>query len=465
MKKRILSTLLVMCMMSALLPVGALAAAPDDAETVPPLANEIGLEDFEKLRPDEPGNPVKMADAPALYASSDRVEYPVTGGNLYFNPDTGAIIGCDSDVTSANIPSSIGGVKVTSIGDDAFSRSYSLISVTIPSSVTSIGCSAFSMCRSLSDVTIPDGVTSIGERAFMRCDSLSSVTIPASVTFIGDDPFSCSSLSSIEVDPANSQYSSANGVLFNKSKTELLRYPEGKTDASYTIPSSVTSIGELAFQFCDSLSSVTIPSSITSIGDHAFSCSSLSSVTIPNSVNSIDEQAFSHCARLSSITIPSSVTSIGDYAFLYCSNLPSVTIPNSVTSIGAWAFYGCISLNSVTIPGSITSIGEAAFAYCPSLSNVTIRSGVTSISARAFDDCSSLSSVTIPSSITSIGNKAFNFCSNLTDVYYEGDESQWGTIYIGDDNDPLTSATIHYNTLSTQTPPEDETVEINTDTY
>ena len=113
---------------------------------------------------------------------------------------------------------------------------------------------------------------------------------------------------------------------------------------------SVTSIGNNAFAYCSSLTSVTIGNGVTSIGEAAFSgCSGLTSVTIPNSVTSIGEAAFWYCRSLTSVTIPNSVTSIGSSAFSGCSSLTSVTIPNSVTSIGDWAFYGCTGLTSVTI--------------------------------------------------------------------------------------------------------------------
>ena len=219
---------------------------------------------------------------------------------------------------------------------------------------------------------------------------------------------------------------------------------------SITIPNSVTSIGDRAFWNCDNLTSITIPNSVTRIGKAAFHwCTSLTSITIPNSVTSIGYNAFSYCSSLTSITIPNSVTSIGENAFSSCDNIKTMVvrsgntvydsrnncnaiietatntliagcqntiIPSSVTSIGRGAFYWCSSLTSITIPNSVTSIGSSAFSGCSSLTSITIPNGVTSIGEYAFEDCYSLTSITIPNSVTSIGRGAFNRCSSLTSI-------------------------------------------------
>ncbi len=234
-----------------------------------------------------------------------------------------------------------------------------------------------------------------------------------------------------------------------------------KVDIPKTIDGkSVTSIGEIAFSYCDSLTSITIPDSVTSIGESAFNgCTSLTSITIPNGVTSIGGWAFSGCTSIKSITIPNGVTSIGYSAFEGCASLTSITIPDGVTEIGYSAFGGCASLTSVTIPGSITKIGEAAFqgsglatvklpekltdigigafAYTPIINNqktdikyigstivscdseaetLTIGDDVTAIASNAFADgdlyaskCYKLKSITIPRSVKYIGEHAFGY--------------------------------------------------------
>ena len=182
------------------------------------------------------------------------------------------------------------------------------------------------------------------------------------------------------------------------------------------IEDGVTSIGDDAFYYCESLTSITIPDSVTSIGNGAFSYTGLKSITIPDSVTSIGNSTFFSCESLTSITIPDSVTSIGYAAFYDCNRLPSITIPDSVTSIGESAFSYCRSLTSITIPDSVTTIGKYAFYGCTGLTSITIPDSVTSIGKSAFYKCSSLTSITIPDSVTSIGESVFGACTSLKTI-------------------------------------------------
>ena len=176
----------------------------------------------------------------------------------------------------------------------------------------------------------------------------------------------------------------------------------------------VTSIGDNAFGFCSSLTSITIGNGVTSIGQEAFYvCTSLTSITIPDGVTSIADSAFASCNSLTSITIPNGVTSIGNFSFSACTSLTSITIPYSVTTIGNGTFYNCTSLTSITIPDSVASIGDDAFFGCTSLTSITIGNGVTSIGTYAFYYCTSLTSITIPDSVTTIGHNAFADCRSL----------------------------------------------------
>ena len=297
---------------------------------------------------------------------------------------------CDN-LTSVTIPNS-----VTTIEGYAFYNCEGLTSVTIPNGVTTIEGYAFSYCTGLTSVTIGNSVTTIGKNAFYNCNGLTSVTIPSSVTTIGENAFLyCNGLTEINVNDNNKEYSSIDGVLYNKDVSELICYPCGMPLNSFSIPNSVTTIEGNAFAGCTGLTSVTMGNSVTTIG----------------------ENAFHYCDNLTSVTIPSSVTTIGDSAFAGCTGLTSVTIPNSVTTIGDFTFAGCDGLTSVTIPNSVTTIGSHAFYKCDGLTSVTIGNSVTTIGVSAFSSCKGLTSVMIGNSVTTIGEDAFSGCGNIKEIY------------------------------------------------
>lgn len=447
--KQILSALIILCMLLAVAPMAAFAAATSGT-----CGDNLTWE---------------------YTSSTQTLTISGTGDMRSYTLSSSAPWNCyRNDIMRLSIES---GVK--SIGTYAFYYCQGLTSVTIPGSVTSIGDHAFDSCNGLASVIIQNGVTSIGDGAFNDCTDLTSVTIPGSVTSIGDHAFdSCSSLTSITI---------PDGV---KSVGAFAFYWCNKLE-SITIPDSVTSIGDQAFyktayyndysewdvlyignHLIKAVENISGEYSINpgtkTIGDCAFYyCKDLKSITIPDSTVSIGNQAFYSCSGLNSITIPKSVTSIGDYAFQVCVNLTEIsvdadntaycsengilynkekteiisfpnkkqdilfTIPNGVTSIAHGAFSNCRNLSNLTIPNSVTSIGNDAFNTCSGLTSVTIPDGVTSLGNKAFFGCSCLTSVTIPNSVTSIGEYAFSDCNNLNEVNYIGSEADWAAIKKG----------------------------------
>ncbi|MBR2876047.1 MAG: leucine-rich repeat domain-containing protein, partial [Clostridia bacterium] len=299
------------------------------------------------------------------------------GSKLYLNGEL---------VTELRIPEG-----VTEIKGNAFNGCTSLTNVTIPDSVTSIGGSAFSGCTSLTSITIPDGVTSIGWDAFYGCTSLTSATIPDSVTSISDCTFGyCSSLESINVSSDNIYYSSIDGVLFNKEKTELLFYPSGRVNSAYMIPDGVTRIGAYAFGECSLLTSITISDSVTSIDDYLLfsGCSSLESINVSNENNAYSSSEgvlfnkertellrYPEGKKDNTYTIPEGVTNICMNAFYQCKLITGLTISDGVKEIGIRAFYDCISLENITLPDSVTDIAPNAFSGCSALKKTVLPYG------------------------------------------------------------------------------------------
>jgi uncharacterized protein (TIGR02145 family) len=261
---------------------------------------------------------------------------------------------------------------VTHIGAYAFSGLSEAAAVTIPNSVTSIGDWAFGGRGRLSN-----GVNDVFENA---CTSLTTIAIPSNVAAIGARAFSgCTGMTSITVAADNAYFTSEDGVLFNKDKTVLLQYPHGKQQNAYTIPNSVTSIGEGAFS--PGSAPILCTDTMKSFSDTA----GLTFITLPDDLTSIGDWAFYGLTGLMSMTIPNSVTSIGEMAFSYSVNLKSVTIPAGAVSIGNWAFHACINLSSVTYLNPVPpDISEGTFSGLPD--NACLYVPANSISAyRAAD--------------------------------------------------------------------------------
>ena len=370
--------------------------------------------------------------------NGDNVTWTLDSDGLLKISDTGAMADYDwenvapwyeyrSSITEVEIAEG-----VTSIGNDAFDYCEKLTSVTIPNSVTSIGESAFFRCDKLSSIVIPNSVVKIGNSAFAYCTSLTEVSIPAGTTDISGAVFrGCEKLTSINVDEANPNYKSIDGVLFTKDGKTLMNYPAGKGEEPYIVPNGVISILGSAFERCK-FSGITLPASLTDIGYADIFPSSIKNIsvdaanpnyksvdgvlftkdgkslikypakksgetyTVPDGVVTIRRDAFEYCMNLKNITMPNGVKSIRYGAFRSCRNLENINIPDGVTLIDSQAFLNCSSLKSITIPISVTEIEHNAFAYCENLESITIYSK----SAMIFENPN-----TIPASATIYGGK------------------------------------------------------------
>ena len=290
---------------------------------------------------------------------------------------------------------------VTKIGNAAFRFCFSLESVTLPNSLISIGEVAFVNCC-LKSLVLPNSVTTISKEAFSSAfsDEFTSITIPAGVKSIGYCAFRESTAKSIEVNSNNPNYSSQDGVLFNKNKTVLVQYPIGNTRTSYNIPNSVKTISDWSFSSAESIKSVIIPDSVTIIG----------------------EQAFESCINLIDISIPDSVERIGNNAFDYT---------------------GYYNDNNNWDTDALYVGNHLVYAELSITGDYIVKPGTVTIADYSFYKCSDLISVTIPKSVKFIGYSAFFRMLELNNIYYEGTKKNWEAIIKDDLNDELITHTIH----------------------
>lgn len=332
---------------------------------------------------------------------------------------------CQS-ITSIVIPNG-----VNSIGQYAFLNCIQLSNISIPNSVTAFGYGAFQYCTLLTQISLPAYLTTISDYCF-RGSALTSLSLPASVTSIGNWVFNdCKSLTAISVNSLNSFYSSINGVLFDKNGYTLIRCPEGKTESSYVIPSTVTTISDFAFENT-TLTTVSLPSSVSSIGTGTFRNSSITSIFIPRQVSNIGSYPFYNCSNLTSITVDAlNLNFISVNGVLFNNTLKtllayppglagSYVIPNGATTIGVDAFGSCNKLTMVKIPGSVTAINDYAFEYCTLLTDFTIPSTVKSLGSGVFSYCTSLVSIRTYSTIP----------IDLSNSYYVFDQIIFCTLYV-----------------------------------
>ncbi len=402
--------------------------------------------EWNKVTHGENNQPLEDAEKVFKLTESDGYIYGIT------DADEANIIAYTGTDTTVTIPNEMGGKPVTSIGDSAFEQK-TVTSVVIPDSVTSIGNSAFFKCRSLTSVTIPKSLTSIGQSAFYMCDALTSpITLPDSVTSIGMGAFqNCKSIPSVK------------------------------------LPNGLEKIDNYTFCACQALTSITIPDSVTSIGEHAFrSCIGLTSLRIPSKVTTIGQYAFYVCSRIAWVELPVSIQTISPWAFANCSSIKAVyyagtqeqyekinfTVQNQLLQKNTVLFQTYRSGNYVyqlndakeasvisytgtdtaveipeTLDGNpVTSIGENAFAKT-AVTSVVIPEGVTSIGKNAFaENNNNLIWISLPKSVASIGEGAFGDCGSLERIYYGGAKTDWEnlTSKTGENNDPLTNASIYY---------------------
>lgn len=328
----------------------------------------------------------------------------------YGNPFTGASVNGDEVTLSGG--SNIN-LKPYLFGEDA--AGPALLSIQDTGSVVSIDEGVFSDygptyyygCPNLAVASF-SSLNSIGTYAFADCFALTSFNITASVNLINDVyVFSgCTSLTDINVDGANPNYSDINGVLFNKLQTNLIIYPAGKTNTSYTVPGGVTNLSAYAFGNHLELTDIVVPATLVSIEEGAFSQSGIIDVSLYSNLVTIGDFAFGDCPSLYSIIIPNSVTNMGSGTFSN-SGLNSIILGTGLTSIGNYTFGGCANITTLNIPNNIIDVSDHAFDTLPNLTTITGGGGIISIGISAFQQCSSLDSIESLENLENVGKWAF----------------------------------------------------------
>ena len=361
---------------------------------------------------------------------------------IVYDKEKKTLIFCPRGKTSVKVPDG-----VQTIENSSFYDCKNLKSVSLPNSLKKIGSYAFAFCESLASVSIPAGVTEIGEDAFMDCRSLRTITIPASVEVLNEGDFAscCTSLESINVDSANKNYTSVNGVLFNKDKTVLIKCPAKKT--SVTIPATVRTFPYYAFSECAELKALNIPAGVEDIGDLSFfsNLKSLESITVDsNNKNYSSDSGILYdkkktkllvCPKQKSgkVVIPDTVEEIFWSAFESCKKITDVKLPASLKTVEYFAFNNCTAMKIDKLPASLKTVGYMAFNNCTAISIDKMPNNLTTVAYKAFGNCTNLKSADMPKTLNNLDPFAFDGCTNLTAINIDSEnktyQSQDGVVY------------------------------------
>ena len=449
-RKRIISGIATFSVLLTMLPVSAFAAndnmLPEETEST----SFVGVSQQGEADDGIQNQGQSGTDGPHILGETEVITYSVTGGNIYFNPETGMVTDCDFDVTAASIPSVINGVNVLGIDGWAFSGMTNLKSITISEGITSILNYAFQDCTSLEEVVLPKSLKLLGPSVFVDCENLKRVVIQSDMQMDGENFYGCDKL--ITAGPIGGGYN----IEFSWNKS----IPDNAFSSSelrtIVFPSEILKIGNKAFYECDSLENISLPNSITEIDDNAFygcECEQVE-LKLPEELKVIGEYAFGAWSNnIKEIIIPDSVTFVGAGAFNSCASLEHMVIPSTVLCGGCifrfcpklntagpiggdydiefgwteeipdYAFFGMGTvtvgkayLESVVLPDSITRIGISAFEDCTEIESIEIPDGITEIGESAFRNCQSLKAIKIPSSLKTIDEYVFSDCNNLQNV-------------------------------------------------
>lgn len=327
--------------------------------------------------------------------------------------------------------------------------------VAVPEGVVSIDEGVF-YGKSFSAVRLPSTLKTIGEWAFGGNENLTVVTIPNSVEEIGAHAFDDSTaLAEIRVEAGSKSFVSVNGILFDAAKTTIVKYPEARSAKGYTLPASVSVVGDGAFNNSD-IDRIVLGDNVTELGMCAFcDCKNLTEITIGKNLRRLGKSAFFGCPKLAAVSLPAAFCELEDFVFDNSTGLKRIDVDpanETYASVDGVLYTKDMKtllrvpegmdVSGFTLPATVTRLEMNCMTRC-GFTSLDL-SNVTYIDAYTMNECENLTTVSLGRKLTFIGDGAF-YNPPLTDVFYAGSESDWAKIIIKGDNEPLQSATIHYN--------------------
>lgn len=349
-----------------------------------------------------------------------------------------------TDLVSIFIPDGVSGID-----EAAFEDCSMLRAIRLPPSVKYIGGSLFKGCVSLSRIALSDAISDLPEYLFQDCKRLRRLSLPAAAEAVHHSCFhGCEHLSHFKISSKNKWFSTERGVLYDKNKTKIIRYPPAKM-GGYSIPDSVNQIEWGAFKDCRKISRLNLPEKLADLDPSILEdCDSLDEILVsrdnsllssmegvlldkhhttikrfppglsgvykfPESVTHVAASAFRNCQKISELVLSAGMLSIMDGAFAGCRSIEHLAIPEGVQDLWGWTFAGCRGLRSIKLPESLTYIGESCFINCTSLESMVIPSGVVEIGRSAFHGCSTLRELVLHQNVHALGPDCFSGCTKL----------------------------------------------------